>query len=92
MGKKTQIVQDKSEVCVSGSWFISGGSVLACVTRSEHRVLTELRLQTWSTVFRKSWKPELNQLGDTDALYLEAQRRVGRLSEEITVYSEIWVL
>ena len=41
---------------------------------------------------RKSWKPELNQLGDTDALYVEAQRRVGRLSEEIKVYAEMWVL
>ena len=35
MGKITQIVQDKSEVCVSGSWFISGGSDLGCVTHTK---------------------------------------------------------
>lgn len=53
MGRKTQIVQDNSEVCVSGSWFISGRSVLACVTRAAHQVLMELMLQTRSIMF---WK------------------------------------
>lgn len=51
MGKKTQIVQDKSEVCMSGSWFISGQSVLACVTCTEYKVLMELMLQTWAVMF-----------------------------------------
>lgn len=80
MGKKTQIAQDKSGVCVSGSRFISGWSVLACVTRAAHRVLMELTLTTWCVMF---WKvgvhrePELNQLGDTNALYLEVQHKVG---------------
>ncbi len=32
-------------------------------------------------------EPELNQLGDTDALYLEVQHKVGGLPEDIMVYS-----
>ncbi|TNN78771.1 hypothetical protein EYF80_010941 [Liparis tanakae] len=68
-GKKTQIVQDESEVCGSGSWFISGGRVSACVTRSRRRVL-EVRKR----------KPELNQLDDTDAGYVEWEDYLWRLN------------
>lgn len=51
MGKKTQIVQDKSEDCVSGSWFISGGSVwFVC--------------STWYT--GSSWKVEEHEERETN--------------------------
>lgn len=63
--KKTQIVQDESEVCVSGSWFISGRSVLAL-----RDPLAAPRADGGKLWGHKE-EPGLNQLGDTDALHAD---------------------